>query len=254
MPIEEIGSISEFPVLLKGRHSWVNGIAHPRGVRCDSQAEVEAALGRFAEQGFGTHGFCLQAWMPNGVTNCWSVAGWYDYTNPSDAVLLVTRKLAATRSGLGYALLVGTADDPGGLRERAGHLLGRIEYHGPFELEFLFDRATGRYYELEFNPRYWLQHSILVNAGGNSLILRYLGMDVEGSGLPERPVLWVSGIGLLMCLLRPLRPESLAVWRHWREWGARGAVRIVDPPLLVASRLLLKDAMRRIRRLLLGDH
>ncbi len=245
-PLEELDRIERFPIILKGRHSWVDDRPHPRGAICRSAADVRAALDRFAREGFPASGFYLQAWIPDGVTNCWSVSGWFDAERPEREALLVTQKLAATRDGLGYALLVGTMPDPGGLVERSRRLLAALRYTGPFELEFLHDSLAGTFHELELNPRFWLQHSVFVEARDNVLLRRYLGRE-DGAGAASRDVLWVSGVGLLTTLARSLQPESRAVLGVVRDWRRRGAQILVDPPLPVALRLLLADAWRRVR-------
>jgi hypothetical protein len=245
--LDERASHTAFPVMLKGRRSWIDGRPHPRGSLCRTHDDIDAALDRYAAEGFARDGFYLQSWLPDGVTNCWSVAGWYDATRPADAVMLVTQKLAATRAGLGYALLVGQQADPAGLVLRTAALLQHHGYTGPFELEFLADGRTGRFHELEFNPRFWLQHSLLGAPAGFSLLRRYLGQSVAGTGLPARPVLWVSGIGLVMGTIRPFKREFRNARRQIAEWRRNGAQIVVDPPLRVAARLLAEDVLRRLR-------
>lgn len=246
--LEDLASQSAYPVILKGRRSWVGGQPHPRGARCASRAEVESALARYSAEGYPPEGFYLQAWLPDGVTNCWSVAGWYDAAEPAHALMLVTQKLAATRGGLGYALLVGRMADPAGLVPRTAALLQRVRYTGPFELEFLCDADTGRFHELEFNPRFWLQHSLLGAPASYSLLRRYLGLPVAGDGLPRGRVLWVSGIGLVMSTIRPFREESRRLRRLLAQWRRSGAEVLVDPPFPVAARLLVEDGLRRLGR------
>ncbi len=246
--LDELAAQSVYPVILKGRHSWVDGRPHPRGALCTSRGEVESALRRYAAEGYPPEGFYLQAWLPDGVTNCWSVAGWYDAAQPGHALMLVTQKLAATRGGLGYALLVGRMEDPAGLVPRTAELLQRVGYTGPFELEFLRDERAGSFHELELNPRFWLQHSLLGAPASHSLLRRYLGLPVEGNGLPRGRVLWVSGIGLVMSTIRPFRAESRRVRRLIAQWRRSGAEILVDPPLPVAARLLAEDVLRRLGR------
>jgi hypothetical protein len=248
LPIEALESLDRFPVLLKGRRSWLNGRPHPRGTLCRSAGEAQAAIAAFAAAGYAASGFCLQAWIGDGITNCWSVAGWHNSDVPGEEVMLVTRKLGATRGGLGYALLVGTMEDPAGLVARTRALLLRLGYTGPFELEFLQNPATGRFHELEINPRFWLQHSMLGKPAGYSLLRRYLGLSVADDGLPTVPVLWVSGIGAVMCMIRPLREESRRTRRIISEWKDRGACVLIDPPVTVAVRLLAEEVLRRLSR------
>lgn len=248
LPIEALATLDRFPVLLKGRRSWLNGRPHPRGILCQSVGQARAALAEFAAAGYVASGFCLQAWIGDGITNCWSVAGWHNADVPGEEVMLVTQKLAATRRGLGYALLVGTMEDPSGLVARTRSLLQRLGYTGPFELEFLQDQATGRFHELELNPRFWLQHSMLGKPAAYSLLRRYLGWSVVGDGLPTVPVLWVSGIGSVMRIIRPFREESRRTRQIISQWKGRGACVLIDPPIPVAVRLLAEDILRRLSR------
>lgn len=244
--LSELAQIHDFPVMLKGRRSWIGSVAHPRGRLCVDADDVERALCGYESKGFHRDGFFLQRWFPDGVRNCWSVSGWSSGVVDGGDILLVTRKLAATRGGLGYSLVVGTEPDPAGLRDRARRLLAERRYQGPFELEFLQDPLSGVFHELELNPRFWLQHSIFVRFCGNSLLRRYLGMPLQGSGVPKHPVLWVSGIGTLIALAKPWRRDIADVLVCVKDCRRRGGKVLVDPPLPVAFKLLFTDLCRRV--------
>ncbi len=245
-PVDAELPAGEFPVLLKCRNSWVAGSPMPRGAICSSPEQLVSRLRDFENKGFERSRFFLQRLLPDGVGNSWSVAGFHSHTEPDKNELLVTHKRVATGSGLGYVLATIEESDPAGLVDRTTQLLRDLSYTGPFELEYLEDAASKQFYELEFNPRFWLQHSIFIHSRDNRLLKRYLGLPVPEAQAGWQPVLWVSGVGLALSLLLPWRQSSRKLFRLLRDHRADRQL-LLDPPLPVSLRVLASEAVRRLQ-------
>jgi hypothetical protein len=184
------------PVLLKSRHSWRETRRLPRGYLVEGNAAARERLAGLADEGLRPEWFFWQRYVPGAEGECISVSGFWDAARPSRALVMVTRKVLNTDGVLGTGLAVSTVPDPADLRDRSARLLDDLGYQGPFELEFLRDPASGAWWVLELNPRFWLQHGLFVVARGNGLIRRYLDLDdasapaVDVGGVPW---LWIDG-------------------------------------------------------------
>lgn len=102
-----------------------------------------------------------------------SVCGWYD----SDfKQFVVTRKILQhpPKTGNGDVVEV-YKDAPRYIIDVTMDILKALEYVGPFEMEFVFDLSTNQYKVIELNPRFWMQHGLVNDITGNSLIRRALG-------------------------------------------------------------------------------
>ncbi|MDJ0926102.1 MAG: hypothetical protein QNJ73_00510 [Gammaproteobacteria bacterium] len=238
-----------FPLVLKCRHSWRAGRALPRGAICHSISDITRALEEFVIAGLEPDVFFLQKYLPDGIENSLSVSGFFDSRDPERTLMLVTNKVASAHHALGHALAVRVLPDHEALRDRASRVLSALEYVGPFELEFLRDVQADHLHELELNPRFWLQHSLFVHVYDNALLERYL--DRTSLSFPDlgQQAIWVSGVGLIIALATPWRPENWKLWRAMRAARKGGHAVVIDPPATTAIRIVLQETGRRIRRL-----
>lgn len=83
----------------------------------------------------------------------------------------------------------------GQLLTRSEQLLGRLDYQGPFEIEFIRCESTGRLFVIDINLRFWLQHELG----------RLLGVDY--AALYRQ---WLSG----QKLNDPVRLPGRVAWVH----------------------------------------
>ena len=226
---------ARFPVLLKCRHSWIQGRKLPRGWVCHDAAELAARRAGFAAEGLREDWFFLQEWLGDAPLRLLSVGGFFDADDESRNLALVTERVADYGSGPSSSAMLVTVSDEAGLVQQAAQVLRRLGYRGPFEMEFIV--TAGRCVTLELNPRFWMQHGLFVPAG-NGLVKRYLGQDTPADRGPIAAprLLWADGVWLL----RRLLSLDLRVFSLWRTWvWQRGYRPVVCPSLAFALRSAL---------------
>lgn len=204
---------ARYPVLLKGRHSWRRGRKIPRGWVCKDSTEVEQMLKHMAINDWDTSWFFLQEWLGEAPLKLLSVGGFFDATDENRNLSVVTERVAEYGVGPSSSAMLVTVPDSLGLLEHSAHILRRLRYCGPYEMEFIV--AGARILALELNPRFWMQHGLFLHSG-NGLIKRYFDQETAEdlkSPSPEN-LLWVDGLWLLRSILR----MDLHVFRLWRTW------------------------------------
>ena len=240
----------ELPVYLKARHSWVGARNLPRGYVCRTAADVTSALDQLASAGWERSQFFWQRLIAGPVSNCYSVCGFFDATDPERSVMVVSRKvLSDGRTVMSCGALVETVPDPAELLPRSARLLQAFSFTGPFELEYLRDSDSGLYYLLELNPRFWMQHGLFIDGYDNVLVSRYLGIETPAfpKGVPFRPLVWINTVDLLSRAFTMLSSDAhrrrvfLDVWRRQRA----GQTRVVwSPGLFDAVRAVVSERAR----------
>lgn len=185
-----------FPIVLKARHSWENGIKMPRGWVCKTSDDVIQAQKEISQMHLTTEQFFVQKWVNALPEDNFSVCGFWDAKNPQRNLVCVVQRRMAYGAGLSSSSVVAVVPDPSDLQERCAKILDGLHFQGPFELEFL--RHEDTFYALELNPRFWMQHGLFVYCG-NGLLKRYMKVDNDndwGKGIPKRLV-WIDGMWLL---------------------------------------------------------
>lgn len=222
-PLDHPGPLP-WPLLLKARHSWRGEQKLPRGWVCHDAAELQAALARLppAEHGW----YFLQPWLGDAPMRLLSVAGFFDAQAPERALATVTERLETYGGGPSSSALLATIDDPLGLLAHTERVLRRLDYCGPYELEFLVtDQGL---FVVELNPRFWMQHGLFLLAG-NGLVKRYLGLDTAADHavrvLPAG-LLWADGFWWL----RGLAGGRRDAMRRLRAARAAGRAVICPSP------------------------
>ena len=241
--------LEAFPILVKSRKSWKRGKRLQRGRVCSEPGQLVEEVTALKTQGFAADELFFQQWIGDGVTNCYSIAGFFDFECRSHPYLVTTRKLLASRRGLGPAIAIRVVPNDSDLVSRCTGLLGDLKYVGPFEMEYSLCPRRGVFFELELNPRFWLQHSFFVHCFDNVVVRLYCGE----SGVPvpvtdTRQPLWVSGIHAVASLLTPWRAQSRLLLQEMLACRGRGDHVILDPPLGISIRL----AGRQLRSYLPG--
>jgi hypothetical protein len=212
-----------FPLILKCRHSWAGTRKLPRGWVCEDSAALRQRHAKLAEQRLEESWFFLQEWVTGPSVRMLSVGGFFDVANPARNLALVTDRVASYGGEPSSSAALVTTPDIWGLAGQAARVLARLDFHGPYELEFLVTEDGCRVVEL--NPRFWMQHG-LYTACGNGLVRRYLGLDGPTDRVAPLPskMLWVDGIWLMRRILR-VDPHILRLWRTWVfERGYRAVI------------------------------
>ena len=218
---------ARYPVLLKGRHSWMRGRKLPRGWVCKDSTELEQFLTHMAADGLDTSWFFLQEWLGEAPLKLLSVGGFFDATDENRNLSVVTERVAEYGAGPSSSAMLVTVPDSLGLLEHSAQVLRRLRYCGPYELEFIV--ASDRILALELNPRFWMQHGLFLHSG-NGLVKRYFGQETAADLKAPAPenLLWVDGVWLLRRLLR----MDLRIFRLWHKWvHQRGYQPVVCPSL-----------------------
>lgn len=214
IPSRELMSLEEsYPFYLKCKHSWKDGVKLPRGYIVKNQMEINDVIAKVKGNGWDTNWFFHQKLLNSSSENNISVSGYFDYKNNNRNAIIVSKKTLGSTATMATGAVIETIKDPKDLIERSNYILNELEYQGPFELEFFYEEADNKYYVLELNPRFWMQHGIFIDLYDNALIKRYLHIDNEDdwykNGVPPfKHILWVDSVHIVFLLLR-LRMKSI---------------------------------------------
>lgn len=191
---------AKYPVLLKARHSWLEARKLPQGYVCNSSSELNGHLKQIDALGLPRDCFLFQNMIPGRSIN-YSTCGFFDHENPGRNIIKVARRVVAAAKSLGSSAIVETLPDPEELIARTRQILTALQFAGPFELEFLYDSRANRYWVLELNPRFWLQHGLFIDVFDNIVIRNYLGLaderECHAQQTSTRQAVWCDRLGLV---------------------------------------------------------
>ena len=243
-----------YPIYLKAKHSWRNGVKIPRGWLCYNFEELQLRLDRLPQDGWSKDLFFLQNFLDYPVHNNISVSGYFDYLKLERNLLIVTRKTVGTSKIISGGLIVETIPDPQDLIQRTSIILANIQFNGPFEMEYYLDESSDIYYVLELNSRFWMQHGLFLRFFDNGLLKRYLNLDderdysqIENS---HRRVAWVDTIGTISLGLKGnFRPLA-----KYLELTANQIPVYLAPDPISACKLIVKRLCNRIFKTKLSEN
>jgi predicted ATP-grasp superfamily ATP-dependent carboligase len=205
----------------------------------------------------------LQRYYPEAVDCIYSLSGFRDRSGKHLAILGAIKVLQRPRR-MGIGLCFEDAAVVPELAERAANLLGRLNYYGIFEIEFV--RAGDRMLLIDLNPRYYGQLALDVARGLDLPLLAYtatLGDDAEVARLvaalpaPGVPYAFCNRVGLYVLvgaqrLFGTMSPSDAARWREWSKPNGKVVVDSVfapddQGPLLADTMRQLYDCVRHPR-------
>lgn len=197
-PLEFFGE--EFVV--RPRYSWHGVNQRERVTIVRTQAAFEAAFNGYLNRGLSKSDLCFQELLSTKDEDNVSICGWFD---PLHTALICTHKLLQHPPHTGNGDVVERIKAPAGVMETALQVLKGLEFHGPFELEFVYDVAQKRYKIIEMNPRFWMQHGLVEAITGCELTSRYLGKEPlpHSARAPEK-TLWVN---LMYAVFRAMKGD-----------------------------------------------
>lgn len=230
------------PVLIKAKHSWLDGKKLPRGWVCHNKADLHLAMQNIKSLGFSQNEFFIQSWLESHNLETISVCGFYDVNNVSRNIQTVVRRLASYQQKLSCASAVETIDDEWQLIPNTHLILKALKFTGPYEMEFLVDQDSVKV--LELNPRFWMQHAIFLKHH-NSLLKRYYNMDRTKDWQQSELIhtIWIDSLELLKNIFR-LRFKLLIILIQ--NLFKKETKLIIWPNLFVAIHLLLKRVIARL--------
>ncbi|MEJ5294446.1 MAG: hypothetical protein WHT28_04300 [Fimbriimonadales bacterium] len=202
------------PYVVKPRCSWRGFSKNPRGFLCFTDADTLQSEKMLQIHGLKPDEIFVQRFLPDAQNI--SVAGFYDWRNPARQFFIATHKILGDSGWLNTGAIIQTTHFPQEIGMRVLRILNSLNYHGPFEMEFLYDARTNHYYVLELNPRFWMQHGLFLVGYENILIRAYLDeafccpLPVSNNRMLDyKPLLWVDSCYPFIALLRreihPLR-------------------------------------------------
>lgn len=206
----------------------------------------------------------LQAFFSQAGRSIYNLSGFVDETGEL-FVVRASRKVLQRPRRLGVGLCFEKADTDAALAGRLLALCRRVGYYGAFEVEFV--QQAGRFFLIDFNPRFYGQMGFDIARGLPLPLLVYeaaLGRRDRLRALVERARSAPEGsgvfcnridLGLLLRLQRLAGNMEAAEDARWRDWVAshEGAITdaVIDPsdrrPQLAYRAGLLRGLLRHPR-------
>jgi len=264
----------QFPVVVKPRFAYQwrrkglwKRVGAAKAILIQSPDELRACYQRLAD---ASPEVLVQEYVVGGDSDI-VICGCYVDRNGVLLGHFTGRKVKQSPPLVGTGCIVDAAEIPE-LVPLSVRLLRAFHYAGLAEIEFKFDKGSGRFFLIEVNPRHWDQHELGALAGVNLSWIAYrdiVGMHVAPS-LPAYPSgagsRWIAERELIEGTARKLIRE-LAACRGTKARVARsvkaltstvsefvgvlkykkifGLMRLQDPlPGMLMWLGLLRDAMR----------
>ncbi len=189
-------------------------------------------------------GVVLQEYLPDEDCEDWFTHGYCDAHSRAQ-VVFTGRKVRTWPARGGATAAAYTAANPT-LAELARTFCAAVGYRGVFDIDWRYDRRTGRYNLLDFNPRVGAQFRIFENDAGIDVV-RAMHLDLSG-----RPVPNGHQIDGERFIVEPWDLASLLATRSHPLDGMGGAGRpraawlaFDDPmPVFAAAATQIRDSIR----------
>lgn len=256
---EDVPAHLAFPVVLKPNvHiGWFgSSVVQERGgapakmLRADSLAEF---LDLYPKVRRFTSDFVIQEYIPGGDDNIYSFHAYFDERG-EPLGHHVGRKIRTYPKDSGLSTYLEIVKEPA-VEALGLDLLRRLGFVGPIKIDFKRDAARGRYFILEFNPRFTLWNYLAARSGLNFPLIVY--QDLTGQRPAPatcRPGLrWLAFDNDLRAFLKCYRPAGDLTLARWLGSLASRKVYDVfawdDPyPFLVSTYQYTQHLARRFRR------
>jgi hypothetical protein len=224
----DVTKVKKFPILLKGKASFKEGVRVPRGFKLDFIEDLTTIEQKVQNLGFSVSDFFLQKFLENSTQNI-SVVGYHDFEKNELNVSLITAKYLMDNTPLSGSTgdVVVEIKDPENLLERANEILNKLEYRGVYELEFILDEDTKEYYVLEINPRFWMQHG-LFELKNNILIKRYLNIHCDLLKKENKKLAWINGLVFWKNIFSKTNNPALFYFKNLFNYQYHFAPNIID--------------------------
>ncbi len=232
-PFDRFGDIFIFRM----RKSWDKGKKLPRVKIIRGKREFENYLSFLQDKGFSKRDWCYQELLDIAPEHNVSVVGWHEPNG--NHKYLVTRKVLSHPDPTGNGDVVELVENQNIIDSLTGitkKVLDSMDYIGPFELEFVFDKKSMTYKMIELNPRFWMQHLLFEMNTGFLLLHRYLSMSSNLSPVYTR--YWINTFYSVFRLLK-------FNWKVLRYLLSSNSIHI--PPVNIALRYALYYIFQKIQ-------
>jgi len=174
---------------LRARYSWQAGRKLPRVMLVRDRKEHQRAVQVMRTAGLEEDDWCYQEILSVAARHNISVCGWHE---SGRCQYWTTRKVLQHPPRVGNGDVCEFCAAAPGMTDAVRRLLDALEYMGPFEVEFVFDRRQQSYKIIELNPRFWMQHGLIEAVSGDVLVRRYAGLPLDGTPVSSRFRYWVN--------------------------------------------------------------
>ncbi len=238
---EDPWSVFGGPFLFRFKRSWrgLRKLDRVRVVR--DKLQLDRILRDCRSEGLSADSWCFQEMLSTDPRDNVSVSGWHSGEVQSYCVSRTVDRHPPVR---GSALLCELLEGHEVLKQITRSILTALEYHGPFELEFVRDLRTSEFKVIELNARLWLQHSLVQQATGHELTQQYLGLpgcNAQPADQPETSVkkYWINTTHVLAGVLR----GKIGLARHLVSHDT-----VKMPSVPIALRFMSREIMHRLRK------
>ncbi|MEW6378719.1 MAG: ATP-grasp domain-containing protein [bacterium] len=255
---DELGSISsqiDYPVIIKPlraadwRKDRIWKIVKRKAIYCPSEKTLWREYNRFKHI---NPTVLLQEYIEGADDDIYTFCSYCD-RHSHVLVSFNTRKRIQRPERFGTGIVVQSAVN-NEITECSKRLLKFIGFTGTSEIEYKRDPATGIYYLIEINPRFWDQHRLSGSFGINLPLVAY--SDLTGKGRPPsssskyQPATWIAEDGFIKhftseLFTRRKKPgdilHKLGGNINYAVWDRK------DPlPFLISLALMITDMSKQV--------
>jgi len=168
-----------FPVVVKNTDPWLR-LTRPAvggSTIINDAAELRAVAAEWRQP------FCglVQEYLPDPTSEDWIVHGYWG-SDAASSIAFSGRKLRSWPPRFG-ATAYARVESNSQLIELTRVFCDQIGYRGIFDLDWRYDRQSGRYHLLDFNPRLGAQFRLFEDDAGVDVV-RAMHLDLSGREIP----------------------------------------------------------------------
>lgn len=165
----------QYPAFAKAKSSFMDDakISLKKQV-ITNQKELEKYIQTASIHGVSREDIEVQELLSTEARHNVSISGWYENDFHQ---FFQTQKILQHPPKAGNGDVVKLMDLDPTLAGQTNDLLSKLNYHGPFEAEFVKEQNGERYKLIEINPRFWMQHGLIEQLSGHLLVARYIGVE-----------------------------------------------------------------------------
>lgn len=171
--VDDIEQI-QFPIFLKPKSSFIGDQRNPiKKADVKDKSGLIKYIQHVKKLEISTDEIEIQELLSTATKDNISVSGWYE---KGFHQFYQTQKILQHPPKRGNGDVVKLMELNPILEKRTLKVLQLLDYHGPFEAEFVKEAKGSQYKLIEINPRFWMQHGLIEQISGHLLVARYCGI------------------------------------------------------------------------------